>query len=101
MGNDIADGIDIRQLRVDDKVTVDLKPSQKKKGRFEAHNVVPEDPDVSRREKKEPRRRYDDNRGGGRDRYDDRRGGGRNRYDDRRGGGRDRRDDRRRYDDRR
>jgi len=96
--NDIVDNIDIRQFRTDDKVTVDLEPSVKKKGRFEAVNVVPHDEGVARREKKEARRRYDDRddrRGGGRD---DRRGGGR---DDRRGGGRDdrrggdRRDDRR------
>ena len=64
--------IDIRQLRVDDKVTVDLEPSVKKKGRYEAVNVVPDDSGVARREKKEARRRYDDR--------DDRRG---RRYDDR------------------
>lgn len=95
--NDIVDNIDIRQLRVDDKVTVDLEPSVKKKGRFEAVNVEPEDPGVSKREKKErPRRdRYDDRRGGGYgDRRDRRRGGSRDRGD-RRGGGYDRRDSRR------
>jgi len=92
--NDIVDNIDIRQLRVDDRVTVDLEPSVKKKGRYEAVNVVPDDSGVARREKKEARRRYDDR--------DDRRGRGR--YDDRdrrrdydRRDRRDRDYDRRRY----
>jgi len=99
--NDIVNDIDIRQLRVDDKVTVDLERSKKKPDRFEAVNVRPENESVKDRERTE--RRYDDRRGGGRDRddrrgggrrdrHDDRRGGGRDRYDDRRGGGRDRRD---------
>ena len=96
--NDIEGDIDIRQLRVDDEVTVDLEPSRKKSGRYEAKNVVPDDERVRDRPRQE--RRRDDRRGGGRDyggrRRDDRYGGGR-RDRDRDYGRRDRRDRRDRY----
>lgn len=54
--NDIEGDIDIRQLRVDDEVTVDLEPSRKKSGRYEAKNVVPDDDRVRDRPRQERRR---------------------------------------------
>merc|ERR1712224_1042503 len=48
--NDIVDDIDIRQMREGDKVLLDLVPSIKKRDRYDAKNVRPDDPDTKNRE---------------------------------------------------
>merc|ERR1712224_187975 len=59
--NDIVDDIDIRQMREGDKVLLDLVPSIKKRDRYDAKNVRPDDPDTKNREevgrRPSPRRR--------------------------------------------
>merc|ERR1719262_2099050 len=59
--NDIVDNIDIRQMREGDKVMLDLVPSIKKRDRYDAKNVRPDDPDTKNREevgrRPSPRRR--------------------------------------------
>jgi len=41
--NDVVDNIDIRKLREGDEVTLDLFPSKKKPGRYDAKSVRPPD----------------------------------------------------------
>jgi len=64
--NDVVDDIDIRQLREGDAVTLDLHPSKKKPGRFDAKNVKPPEEAQDRHEtgrRPSPRRRRSRSRG--------------------------------------
>jgi len=72
--NDVVDNIDIRQLREGDEVTLDLYPSKKKPGRYDAKSVRPPDSAKDRTEtghRPSPRRRgRSRSRSRGRRRYD-------------------------------
>lgn len=58
--NDVTDSVDIRQLREGDEVRLDLHPSKKKPGRYDAKNVQPPESAKDRAEtgrRPSPRRR--------------------------------------------